>query len=219
MKTRTNRSRKTPIRLERDWYSADPQRAERRSMMATLRSEGLAQGASSKTIQKVLERHYGEEKRLPRGLDMVAHVGNRYAYLKRLGRKFVQWSVMGADGYIIESGVTRTAKEARRKLRAVLRGRSVETMKGRAIRQKWVNVYSVTRDYGGPEEGGWWYNHKILIESVQVPSHRAANVKAQMKRKYADVAEGNIYSVLGGTALSIDIDTSPGGNSVRPRYE
>ena len=22
----------------------------------------------------------------------------------------------------------------------------------------WVNVYLIDRDYGGGEEGGWWYN-------------------------------------------------------------
>ena len=30
---------------------------------------------------------------------------------------------------------------------------------------KYVNVYSVTRHYGGPEEGGWWYNAGEPIES------------------------------------------------------
>ena len=25
-------------------------------------------------------------------------------------------------------------------------------------RLMYVNAYEVTRHYGGPEEGGWWYN-------------------------------------------------------------
>ena len=35
-------------------------------------------------------------------------------------------------------------------------------------RLKFVNVYSVTRHYGGPEEGGWWYNQGEPIASVPV---------------------------------------------------
>ena len=29
----------------------------------------------------------------------------------------------------------------------------------------YVSVYEVTREYGGPEEGGWWYNEYTLIDS------------------------------------------------------
>lgn len=28
------------------------------------------------------------------------------------------------------------------------------------IRNLWINVYQVERAYGGPEEGGWWYDQK-----------------------------------------------------------
>ena len=30
---------------------------------------------------------------------------------------------------------------------------------------KYVNVYEVSKCYGGPEEGGWWYNAGELRES------------------------------------------------------
>lgn len=35
-------------------------------------------------------------------------------------------------------------------------------------RAEWVSValYTVSRDYGGPEEGGWWYDTFELIEST-----------------------------------------------------
>lgn len=33
-----------------------------------------------------------------------------------------------------------------------------------------ISVYSTDRSYGGPEEGGWWYNHnEYLGESIEVP--------------------------------------------------
>lgn len=32
----------------------------------------------------------------------------------------------------------------------------------------YVNAYEVTRHYGGPEEGGWWYNHLQPLASIPV---------------------------------------------------
>lgn len=33
----------------------------------------------------------------------------------------------------------------------------------------YVNAYAVTRHYGGPEEGGWWYNAGRPLASVPIP--------------------------------------------------
>ena len=32
----------------------------------------------------------------------------------------------------------------------------------------YVNVYQTSREYGGPEEGGWYYDHYECIESVKL---------------------------------------------------
>lgn len=32
----------------------------------------------------------------------------------------------------------------------------------------YVNVYELNREYGGPEEGGWWYDTGTVVESVDV---------------------------------------------------
>ena len=32
----------------------------------------------------------------------------------------------------------------------------------------YLNAYSVTRRYGGPEEGGWYYNHREPIASIPI---------------------------------------------------
>lgn len=37
----------------------------------------------------------------------------------------------------------------------------------------YVNAYEVTRHYGGPEEGGWWYDAGTPIASVPVRIPRA----------------------------------------------
>ena len=42
-------------------------------------------------------------------------------------------------------------------------------MSGVRPKRLWyVNVYSMTRHYGGPEEGGWWYNAGEPLASVPV---------------------------------------------------
>jgi len=33
---------------------------------------------------------------------------------------------------------------------------------------KYISVYEITRYYGGPEEGGWYYDHYDLLESVEL---------------------------------------------------
>ncbi len=125
----------------------------------------------------------------------------------------------------------------------------------------YVNAYEVTRHYGGPEEGGWWYNHQepiasIPIRAISVKGHgdhcyqcdRARRevidldgkvakmckwgfelVPADMDQKdmfvkhledlYADVKEGDIYSVLGGTDVHVCVEDHPGERTPRPHYE
>jgi hypothetical protein len=38
---------------------------------------------------------------------------------------------------------------------------------------EFVNVYAVTRHYGGPEEGGWWYDEGEPVKSTAVRRGRA----------------------------------------------
>jgi len=34
----------------------------------------------------------------------------------------------------------------------------------------WISVYDVCSEYGGPEEGGWWFTTRKRVASRQVPS-------------------------------------------------
>lgn len=94
--------------------------------------------------------------------------------------------------------------------------------------KKWVSIYAVTRHYGGPEEGGWWYDRGQLLEEVCVSTRgsvsrgrRCKRIAEALKEKYSDLAHGNIGSVLGGLELSVSISEEPGSDypSERPRYE
>ena len=70
----------------------------------------------------------------------------------------------------------------------------------------YVNVYSVTRHYGGPEEGGWWYNAGEPVESRIVPNREAAEtLREEMEEKHGK-GHGNIYSVLGGVKIEVLIE-------------
>ena len=44
----------------------------------------------------------------------------------------------------------------------------------RRAQSGFVSVYRTRRCYGGPEEGGWWYDRTMLMGSVGFPSMEAA---------------------------------------------
>lgn len=82
-----------------------------------------------------------------------------------------------------------------------------------------VSLYSITRHYGGPEEGGWWYNWYYREETAHVPKGKIlAKTLRKWEGKYKP--EGNIYSVLGGIEYDAMIEKVPGQFETRhrPRY-
>lgn len=84
-----------------------------------------------------------------------------------------------------------------------------------------VNAYEVTRRYGGPEEGGWWYNNFDCIETYPTRYKNSKQIKEFLEKEYKDVEYGDIYSVLGGAALSVNIEDKPAESETRetPHYE
>ena len=67
----------------------------------------------------------------------------------------------------------------------------------------YVNAYAVTRHYGGPEEGGWWYNYYQPLASVPCQVKDSQQHIDRLKEHFKEVSEGDIYSVLGGVALEV----------------
>jgi hypothetical protein len=76
---------------------------------------------------------------------------------------------------------------------------------------KFITTYEVDRRYGGPEEGGWWYNWHQPIETIQIPkvfqrkskraTKRVEALKQRLQAKFADRAWGNIYHSTGGLLI------------------
>jgi hypothetical protein len=85
----------------------------------------------------------------------------------------------------------------------------------------YVNVYSVTRHYGGAEEGGWWYNWYECIETYPVKNKAAELIREELEAEHNHKKFGNIYSVLGGRDIEIYIEETPKESETteRPYYE
>ena len=71
----------------------------------------------------------------------------------------------------------------------------------------YVNAYAVSRHYGGPQEGGWWYNAGEPLASVPLSDRTRIRAEvARLEELFADQQWGNIYSVNGGVELRIAIE-------------
>jgi hypothetical protein len=84
---------------------------------------------------------------------------------------------------------------------------------------RWVTAYAVTRHYGGPEEGGWWFNWFTPVETIR--SIDPEVTKEIMEHKWQGIKEGDIYSVLGGVDLAVYREENPRQyeSKIRPHYE
>lgn len=85
-----------------------------------------------------------------------------------------------------------------------------------------VSAYGVTREYGGPEEGGWWYDNYDLICSIPIKSdEQAETVKKFLEENLSHLNEGNLNSVLGGIEVRVLIEEvrAQFETKGRPRYE
>ncbi len=49
--------------------------------------------------------------------------------------------------------------------------------KENVMEKRFIGIYEVERRYGGPEEGGWWYNWNTHIASVPVLKDRRESSK------------------------------------------
>lgn len=85
-----------------------------------------------------------------------------------------------------------------------------------------VNVYSVTRHYGGPEEGGWWFDALHCEEIMPVQYQYAETLREELKKRYEESHKwGDISSVLGGQDVVVYIEKDPKESETkeRPVYE
>lgn len=82
----------------------------------------------------------------------------------------------------------------------------------------YVNVYEVSRAFGGPEEGGWWYDTGNLLlfgesgehgATFAVPNRETAEwLRDALREAYPRT--GKRSSVLGGEDYEVAIEDHPG---------
>ena len=86
----------------------------------------------------------------------------------------------------------------------------------------WVNVYLSDRQYGGPEEGGWWYDTQQIIRAVPTTLEHATEVKTRMEKEFSNEGRrSDIGSVLSEGRYDVHIEDQVGQTTPdhRPRYE
>lgn len=79
-------------------------------------------------------------------------------------------------------------------------------------KRTWVNVYTVTRHYGGPEEGGWWYdNHTCEASYGPFYSEEMAEAAHDYAvTEHGPLTSGRRYSVLNNYDTVIYYEDHPG---------
>ena len=94
----------------------------------------------------------------------------------------------------------------------------------------YLNIYQRTRHYGGPEEGGWWYDwdHCVCSVPVKFRKHDLAKTGIDLLAVWRVMEDsgdfrdsGDIGSVNGGEEFYSDVERTPAASETkeRPRYE
>lgn len=91
--------------------------------------------------------------------------------------------------------------------------------------RKFINVYAVSLVYGGPEEGGWYYDRYFPVSTQGFSSRRKSRQKMKKKfaREAAKITKHNksldygYTSVLGGEQMDVLVQSHPAKHS-QPQY-
>lgn len=85
----------------------------------------------------------------------------------------------------------------------------------------YVNVYSVTRHFGGHEEGGWYYDWYMCVETIPCKNKYSDEIAKDLEEAYAKHKRGDISSVLGGVdvVVYVEDEISKSATRERPMYE
>lgn len=87
---------------------------------------------------------------------------------------------------------------------------------------KWVNAYMVDREYGGPEEGGWWYDwYKCMASAPVRNTEEAELIGSIMREALAWDSKHDRFSVIGGPDYTqrVEIKKADSESTERPHYE
>jgi hypothetical protein len=88
----------------------------------------------------------------------------------------------------------------------------------------YVTAFEVSRNWGGPEEGGWWYDSGVPLASIPCRTEvEVDEAKERLESIFKPQFEGNRsrFSVLGQSNLLITVedDVAAPFPSERPHYE
>ncbi|WP_054943585.1 hypothetical protein [Paenibacillus ihuae] len=85
----------------------------------------------------------------------------------------------------------------------------------------WVNVYTVTRGFGGTEAGGWYYLKYECVKSRQVGFWEAEILRIQWLQQYTlSHTWGNLRAKTGGQEVVVRIEPRRAASRINlpPRY-
>lgn len=89
----------------------------------------------------------------------------------------------------------------------------------------WIVVTGTSRHYGGPEEGGWWYDWLSIVEVRRVYGWKTALAAVrELREEYPPSRYGRGSAAAGGSMdyaieLHADTRTFPEETTGRPHYE
>ncbi|OEK59116.1 MULTISPECIES: hypothetical protein [Staphylococcaceae] len=70
-----------------------------------------------------------------------------------------------------------------------------------------VNVYEVAREFGGHEEGGWYYDDYTCVHSHLLEADEDKNeVVDYLAKSYNKSTQGDITSVKGGVEVLVRVE-------------
>lgn len=67
----------------------------------------------------------------------------------------------------------------------------------------YIVVYGITRCYGGPEEGGWWWDYICILQIKRIWTIKDALVSIKNLKEQYPQPKYNRFSVLGGQDIEI----------------
>lgn len=86
-----------------------------------------------------------------------------------------------------------------------------------------VNVYELSQEYGGPEEGGWWVTCGEFITGRVATTETVETIVSELETEYPERSNGRPYYsvVYNGGDYRVYVEDKPGADfpEVFPHYE